>query len=118
MDKTPKLKPCPFCNNVTPRNAMQRTGLKVKRDPVAYLEPHCWIVLCLDCGACGPNRKSEDAAIEAWNTRTDPAHDALVEAAQDALEDITGPITDSGIKIRFSTRDKLVAALQAATEPR
>lgn len=43
------------------------------------------------------------------------AHDALVAAAKDALEDVTGPITTSGIKIRFSTRDQLVAAL-ALTE--
>jgi hypothetical protein len=37
---------------------------------------------------------------------------ALVEAAKDALEDITGPITESGIRIRFATLDKLTAALK------
>lgn len=40
----------------------------------------------------------------------------LVDAVREALEDVTGPITHSGIKIRYSTRDKLTAALKAAEE--
>lgn len=64
------LLPCPFCLNLTPRNEALRSGLKVKRDPLAYLEPSTWIVLCLDCGANGANHNSESDAITAWNTRT------------------------------------------------
>lgn len=57
-----ELKPCPFCAG---------TKLRVKLDDVAYLKPHCWIVICQGCGANGANRSSEDAAREAWNTRAD-----------------------------------------------
>lgn len=85
-----ELLPCPFCRNTSPRNGMMKTGLKVKRDPVAYLEPSTWIVLCLDCGAIGANHNSEQEAIEAWNTRTTytPASEAAPD--EDGLPAIGG----------------------------
>lgn len=42
----------------------------------------------------------------------------LPEACRDALEDVEGPITPSGIKIRFSTREKLRAAIEKVTKDR
>jgi hypothetical protein len=78
-----ELKPCDFCANLNPHEGMKRTGLKVKQDTVAYLKPSDWIVLCLDCGACGPNKDSEADAIEAWNTRAaaTPTEQARIRAA-------------------------------------
>lgn len=57
-----ELLPCPFCSG---------TKLRIKLDDVTYLKPHCWIVICQDCGANGANKSSESAAKEAWNTRAD-----------------------------------------------
>jgi hypothetical protein len=42
------------------------------------------------------------------------SHDELLEALQLALEDMTGPITSVGIRIRFNTLDKVRAAIKKA----
>lgn len=49
--------------------------------------------------------------------RLKAAAPALYEACRDALEDVTGPITSGGIKIRYSTRDKLSTALALVDGP-
>ena len=54
-----ELKNCPFCgdNNVKPYNLLGRDT--------------DYVVACcnIDCGAEGPDKDTEEAAIKAWNTR-------------------------------------------------
>ena len=56
-----ELKNCPFCgdNNVKPYNLLGQD--------TDYAVACCNI----DCGAEGPDKDTEEAAIKAWNTRTD-----------------------------------------------
>ena len=51
-----KLKPCPFCEGV---------GLYIHQETEEQ-----WLVVCLDCGASGPEGASKQAAIDAWNKRS------------------------------------------------
>ena len=71
MTKPPELKPCPFCSGtkVYVRTIMQEAD-----------------IFCPECETNGPVHNSEAEAVAAWNTRTsDPAVQALVEAANDAV---------------------------------
>lgn len=125
------LPPCPFCRNITPNGSMLRTGLKVKRDPVAYLEPYCWIVLCLDCGACGANKESREAAIEAWSRRaaTHAADgqaaltwDEVLRVAKNAMVgvEVAANCQDNPKECRESAQhiiDRLEAAASPVTAP-
>lgn len=54
-----RLKPCLFCRRAE--------MLDTKFDEARFLKPFCWIVVCSGCGASGPNRSTEDAAIREWN---------------------------------------------------
>ncbi len=56
-----KLKPCPFCGN----DAIAHHAM-VEND-----DGECFIVC--RCGAGGPECDTEQAAIEAWNTRKEPS---------------------------------------------
>ena len=47
------LAPCLFCNS---------------RQPERYeIESDAWAVVCLDCQATGPSRRTEALAVAAWN---------------------------------------------------
>ena len=54
-----ELKPCPFC------------GRKTSEDDVLYFAQSEYSVMCMNgkCSAQGPYRKTEKAAIAAWNKR-------------------------------------------------
>lgn len=58
---TDNLIPCPFCgsDNVDCDNRWNEDGW--------------WAGLCNDCGAQGPASEQREAAIAAWNRRTQPA---------------------------------------------
>jgi Lar family restriction alleviation protein len=53
-----KISPCPFCGS---------SDVDVRHDDCC-LRPYC--VECVGCFAIGSARKTEDQAIESWNTRT------------------------------------------------
>ena len=70
-----ELKNCPFCgdNNVKPYNLLVRD--------TDYAVACCNI----DCGAEGPDKDTEDAAIKAWNTRADTEDDAQLNARKEKI---------------------------------
>lgn len=67
--KMPQLKTCPFC------------GCEAKMYPCGYRR---FGVMCENCGAEGPEMKTEVLAAEAWNTRASTPPAAPV--AKDAVE--------------------------------
>ncbi len=73
-----KLDVCAFCGS---------QYASAKRDQSAYIAGHDWIVLCQECGACGPNRASEEDAVAAWNKR--PRQDALFQTAHNMENALT-----------------------------
>lgn len=103
MDKTTKLKPCPFCgaqpeppytNNVgtTYARLNHQKGCALGLGET-YRQTH-WIPA---------------PAFEGWNTRTDPARAALVAALSRALDDFRSLSKESSAKAAR-------AALKAAQE--
>jgi Lar family restriction alleviation protein len=54
---TPKLKPCPFCGETA----------ELYPDGVLLSTP--WWVECRRCGTFGPEKKTRQQAIAAWNRR-------------------------------------------------
>ena len=63
-----ELKPCQYCK--------QRDS---KIDPIAisageHLTDWIFQVICLSCGAKGPEREEKVDAVAAWNKRTDKTH--------------------------------------------
>lgn len=60
---------------------------------------------------CEANRALDESKT---NARLISAAPELLEACKMALEDLTGPVTSQGIKIRFETLDKLREALAKA----
>lgn len=71
-----ELKPCPFCGG---RAAIQQGGF------TKY-------VMCLKCEVMGPNLASDVELIDAWNRRTTPDREAIIEecisvATGERLED-------------------------------
>lgn len=64
MTTAPALRPCPWCGE---RNL--------------HILPINLQVECIDCGAEGPEAKSQNAAIAAWNAR--PGGDEAVRTAED-----------------------------------
>jgi Zn ribbon nucleic-acid-binding protein len=38
----------------------------------AYANPGTWVVVCISCGAHGPEAEERDAAVNAWNASHGP----------------------------------------------
>lgn len=77
------LLPCPFCGPFT-----GESEIGALYDPLAV-----WVddddllsVVCRECEAFGPKAKTQAEAIAAWNTRTIPNVDELLEAGRRLLE--------------------------------
>ena len=60
-----KLLPCPFCGS---------ENIVMDCNSYGDVEDHFALCNNLDCIAEGPTRPTEEAAITAWNTRTDAKH--------------------------------------------
>ena len=59
-----ELKPCPFCGQ--------------QQAKVKHSSRWGWFVSC-QCAAVGPSSESREAAIDAWNTRPEPAQMMIFE---------------------------------------
>ncbi len=55
MSEDDELKPCPFC------------GGGARNDE----EFGVWNIVCMRCNTMGPDAKTVEEAIKAWNTRTE-----------------------------------------------
>ena len=68
------MKPCPFCggNNVVVRQFVH-VPESLLDDAMPDADRYAWVVTCSGCAADGPWRKSEPAAVYAWNRRPDPS---------------------------------------------
>ena len=62
-----ELKPCPFCGQVKKEDGLLG-NLYV--DEYDVEDGTIFYIFCDRCGTCGPQRKSEQQAIDAWNKRS------------------------------------------------
>ena len=78
-----QLLPCPFCGN-------DGSGPIEEAPHIAFTEHDwrgpSWTVQCDKCTATMGYLDSEDAVIEAWNTRINLAADVLIEAERRGAE--------------------------------
>lgn len=73
------LKPCPFCG-CAPNQIPQNDDCRLP-DKSGYYQT----IWCENCGAESGKRHTDEAAIEAWNTRTAPATQPSSDAVREAL---------------------------------
>lgn len=74
------MKPCPYC------------AADAQRLEVLRLDSQAQAVLCLNCGAGGPSKRTQAEAINAWNCRTD---DERVQWLERELQRLAGRVSDS-----------------------
>lgn len=71
MDE-PEILPCPFYKHDgddTPRLSYSFATMHNDENPEEPIHQTRFHVFCPACGAIGPERLSQEAAIESWNTR-------------------------------------------------
>ena len=78
-----KLLPCPFCGN--DGSGPIEDALHISLNEHEWRGPS-WTVQCDKCTATMGYSDTEDAAIEAWNTRAPLSKDALIEAERRGAE--------------------------------
>ena len=93
---TEELKPCPFCGD--PNIVITRVGFHAVS-----------MATCCGCGADGPARVSDEAAISAWNTRAPLAvTEEMIKRAAVAISGAPFPSKRSMDKARL-----VLAALES-----
>lgn len=81
---TDELKPCPFCG-------------EQHEDTHAYQPDyhHYWLVCCGACGATSPcHAKTDQGAIQKWNTRATPTPDDAARALDAVIKTILARVND------------------------
>lgn len=74
MQVNDKLKPCPFCGGKAKTYDYEGKRDIYDPDTLGYVDTEYftrWGCGCEVCGAMVPEKRSEEEAIEAWNTRTE-----------------------------------------------
>lgn len=86
------LKPCPFCGA---KRGDHAAPLQFNAESERALP---WHVYCWSCRIEGPSRATEAEAVEAWNTRPEPASPALLAALTRALPYVETAEADEAYK--------------------